>query len=57
MTITSIDFWNYSKDPERGVKDIHIYVDSLLVYQVYNALHVKRLGLTQLSQDDDNMFQ
>jgi len=34
VCINAIELWNYTKTPERGVRDIHIYMDGYLVYQV-----------------------
>lgn len=31
--ISSIKFWNYSRTPARGVRDVEVYVDDLLIYQ------------------------
>jgi len=31
--ISCVHFWNYSRTPSRGARDIEIYVDDLLVYQ------------------------
>jgi len=31
--ISAIKFWNYSRTPARGVRDVEIYVDDLLIYQ------------------------
>jgi len=34
VTISAISFWNYSKTPTRGVKDVEVFVDESLVYSV-----------------------
>ena len=34
VDITAISFWNYTKDPERGAKDMEIYLDEKLVCSV-----------------------
>lgn len=31
--ISVIKFWNYSRTPARGVRDVEIYVDDLIIYQ------------------------
>ncbi|CAE7406632.1 Katnip [Symbiodinium natans] len=31
--ISSMKFWNYSRTPSRGVRDVEVYVDDLLIYQ------------------------
>ncbi|CAJ1343837.1 unnamed protein product [Effrenium voratum] len=31
--ISAIKFWNYSRTPSRGVRDVEVYVDDLLIYQ------------------------
>jgi hypothetical protein len=32
--ISAINIWNFSKTPDRGVKDIEFYLDDSLIYQV-----------------------
>eukprot|EP00931_Biecheleriopsis_adriatica_P060466 TRINITY_DN36321_c0_g1_i1.p1 TRINITY_DN36321_c0_g1~~TRINITY_DN36321_c0_g1_i1.p1 ORF type:complete len:1561 (+),score=282.18 TRINITY_DN36321_c0_g1_i1:78-4685(+) len=31
--ISCVKFWNYSRTPARGVRDVEIYVDDILIYQ------------------------
>jgi len=31
--ISCVHFWNYARTPARGVRDIEVYVDDLLIYQ------------------------
>jgi len=32
VSIKKINFWNYTKDYKRGVKDIEIFMDDFLIY-------------------------
>lgn len=34
VTISAISFWNYTKNPERGVKEIAIGLDEHIIYKV-----------------------
>lgn len=36
--MSQIDIWNYSKDPERGVREIEIILDEKIIYRVINIL-------------------
>lgn len=34
IVISAINFYNYSKTPKRGVKELEIYLDENLIYKV-----------------------
>ncbi|GLD92387.1 hypothetical protein PINS_up000920 [Pythium insidiosum] len=59
IVISLIKFWNYSKTPERGVKDMDIYVDDLHVFSgslrkapVIDIDGCRRVGTKPLAVDD-----
>ena len=34
IIISCMNFWNYSKTPKRGAKEIEIHLDEILLYKV-----------------------
>ena len=32
--ISAINFWNFAKNPDRGSREIELYLDDNLIYQV-----------------------
>lgn len=39
IILSCAKFWNYSKTPERGVRELEIYVDDSIIYRVTISLH------------------
>ena len=42
-TISAISFWNYTKNPERGVKEIAILLDENIIYKVHYIDHYRAI--------------
>jgi hypothetical protein len=57
INVLAIEFWNYTKTPDRGVKDIHIYMDNNLVYQVDKLRKIKHPGLPQFCRSDHSLLR
>jgi protein JBTS26 len=38
VIISAINFWNYTKTPKRGVRELEIQIDDLLIYRVINYI-------------------
>jgi hypothetical protein len=41
LTIAAISFWNYSKHPERGVRELAIWLDERLIFKVPPSLNLR----------------
>lgn len=56
ICISMINFWNYSKTPDRGVRDIEIWLDDLQIYsgtlrRAPEAPGLTRTGSVQQTSD------
>jgi hypothetical protein len=42
LAISAIEFWNYSKTPSRGVREIEIILDDNLIFKVDISNFIER---------------
>lgn len=54
VIVGGISIWNYSKDPNRGAKQIGVYLDDNLIYKVI-LLFLSSLGLPQEGYQKDRV--
>ncbi len=45
IIISAINFWNYTKTPKRGAREIEIFLDEALLYRVKKIIYKKRIIL------------
>jgi hypothetical protein len=44
--ISAIKFWNYSKTPDRGVRELEIFADENVIYRVSDMMiNIENLGI------------
>lgn len=52
IAIGAIQFWNYSKAPARGTREVAIWLDDLLIYKVIRSYYKYLRGTSEYLQEN-----